>query len=66
MDCKNKKLNEAKCTCTYPACSRHGVCCECIDYHLKNNELPACYFDKKAERTYDRSLGNFIRTKNGL
>ncbi|HNW39912.1 MAG TPA: DUF6485 family protein [Candidatus Omnitrophota bacterium] len=63
MDCLNKKKNDVNCNCTYPGCPRHGVCCECLAYHRPNNELPACFFDQKAEKLYDRSIGHFIRTK---
>jgi len=60
MECK-KEQNLKNCPCTYPNCSRKGLCCECIEYHRKNNELPACYFTKEAEKTYDRSIENFIK-----
>ena len=63
-ECLNLAQNRASCICTYPGCPRHGVCCECLSYHRSSNELPACYFDKKSERTYDRSIGNFIKTKS--
>ncbi|MGD0712028.1 MAG: DUF6485 family protein [Bacteroidales bacterium] len=53
---KNKK----DCNCTY-LCSRKGVCCECIEYHRQSGELPACYFNKEYEKTYDRSLSNYNR-----
>jgi hypothetical protein len=39
----------------------HGKCCECVAYHCGRNELPACYFSKEAERTYDRSLAMLLR-----
>ncbi|MGA2614547.1 MAG: DUF6485 family protein [Spirochaetia bacterium] len=54
--------NKASCNCTY-ACSRKGICCECVTYHRSAGELPACYFSKAAERTYDRSIENFMRTR---
>jgi hypothetical protein len=53
--------NKQDCNCTYEPCSRKGLCCECIRYHRQNGELPGCYFPKEAERTYDRSIENFIR-----
>lgn len=59
-ECVNLKKNKAACNCTYGGCPRHGVCCECLSYHRSNNEMPACYFDAKAEKTYDRSVENFI------
>ncbi len=53
--------NKSNCNCTYP-CSRKGRCCECVAYHRQAGELPACYFDSKAEKTYDRSVANYLRT----
>jgi len=38
-----------------------SLCCDCLSYHLKKNELPACYFSKEEEKTYDRSISNFIK-----
>ncbi|PIQ90163.1 MAG: hypothetical protein COV71_06380 [Candidatus Omnitrophica bacterium CG11_big_fil_rev_8_21_14_0_20_41_12] len=63
MDCSNKKKNDLECNCTYPGCPRHGICCECLTYHRSNDELPACFFDKKSEQTYNRSMAYFIKTK---
>ena len=62
MDCK-KTANAASCPCTYNPCSRKGLCCECVKYHRENDELPGCYFDAKAEKTYDRSVDFFIRSR---
>lgn len=62
MDCKKEK-NLAKCNCSYNTCSRKGICCECISYHRQNNELPACYFSKEGEKTYDRSVKNFLKDR---
>lgn len=59
MEC-NKSKNAGYCNCTYP-CGKKGVCCECIIYHKKLGELPACYFPNDAEKTYDRSVEYFIR-----
>ncbi len=56
----NVDANKSNCNCTYP-CSRKGVCCECIAYHRKMGELPACYFPDDIEKGYDRSVDNFIR-----
>ena len=55
---KNKKI----CNCTYEPCSRKGICCECFQYHLKNDQVPACFFPADVEKTYDRSIDNFIKT----
>jgi hypothetical protein len=60
MEC-NEKENIKRCNCTYEPCPRKGICCECIAYHRRLGELPACYFDDEAERTYDRSIENFVR-----
>lgn len=60
MECKKEK-NAKHCTCTYPGCSRHGVCCDCITYHLASRELPGCCFPPEAERQYDRSFEAFAR-----
>lgn len=59
MDCK-RQLNSSGCSCTYP-CSKKGDCCQCIAYHRRSGELPACYFPADAEREFDRSVKNFIR-----
>lgn len=62
-ECKNYKKNIAICNCTYSGCSKHGLCCECVAYHRSMGELPACYFDEKAEQTYDRSVENYMRSR---
>ena len=55
------QMNRKKCTCTYEPCSRKGICCECVAYHwFSSKELPGCFFTPEGERTYDRSLENFI------
>ncbi|MDD5308634.1 MAG: DUF6485 family protein [Deltaproteobacteria bacterium] len=61
----SQKNNSAQCTCTYEPCPRKGFCCECLTYHRRNGEIPACYFDARTERTYDRSVANFIRAHKG-
>lgn len=60
MECK-ETTNLQRCTCTYEPCSRKGICCECIAYHRRNNELPGCLFSAAAERTYNRSIRKFIQ-----
>lgn len=60
MDCR-QRTNERNCTCTYSGCERRGVCCECLQYHLRNRELPGCCFPPEAEKTYDRSFEAFAR-----
>ncbi|MCP3685907.1 MAG: cytosolic protein [bacterium] len=60
MDCANQEENKKNCNCTYASCSRKGKCCECIKYHLSNEELPACCFPDDVEKTYDRSIKKFV------
>lgn len=60
MECK-KDQNKKNCNCTYP-CSKQGICCDCIAYHRKAGELPACYFPNDVEKSYDRSISNFLDT----
>jgi len=62
MECK-EKINLDRCNCTYEPCSRKGICCECLAYHLRSNELPACCFSAEVERTYDRSIRRFIQER---
>jgi len=60
MECR-KEDHLKTCNCTYEPCTRKGLCCECIRYHLRSRELPACCFTAEAERTYDRSFEYFAR-----
>jgi hypothetical protein len=60
MACINQSANQKKCNCTYTGCPRFGICCECLNYHRPNRELPACYFSAADEKTYDRSIKKFI------
>ncbi len=60
MQCQIDK-NLDHCPCTYPTCERKGKCCECLAYHRKNSELPACYFAAEKEKTFDRSLENYLK-----
>ena len=55
MSCTDKN-----CPCTYASCKRKPNCNECIAYHRTRKELPACYFSKEDEKTYDRSIKNYI------
>jgi len=61
MECK-KEENKKNCPCTYE-CDLRGLCCECIKGHRKKGELPACYFSPEAERTYNRSIENFLKSR---
>ena len=58
MEC-NKAQNLERCNCTYEPCSRKGVCCECLKYHLRSRELPGCCFPNDAEATWNRSFEHF-------
>lgn len=63
MECRESS-NIRNCTCTYASCSRRGICCECVAYHRRNDELPGCYFSKETEKTYDRSISRFIKDRS--
>lgn len=60
MECK-QQANIKKCNCTYEVCHRKGLCCECVAFHLKSRELPACFFPPDAEASFDRSFELFAR-----
>ncbi len=60
MECK-KEVNKELCNCSYGGCSKKGICCECLKYHLANRELPACCFPDDAEKSYDRSFEHFVK-----
>jgi hypothetical protein len=59
--CANQKKNLASCTCTYVSCERRGLCCECVAYHRALDQLPGCFFPAEAEKTYDRSVRNYVK-----
>ena len=58
MECKVNE-NKKRCNCTYEPCSKKGMCCECLAYHLGMDQLPACCFPDDVEKTYDRSFKRF-------
>ncbi|MFH1139623.1 MAG: DUF6485 family protein [Pseudomonadota bacterium] len=60
--CPNRNHNTTTCACTYEGCPRHGLCCQCLEYHLAKKQLPACCFPPEVEKTYDRSFKRFIKT----
>ena len=60
LECKINS-NKKECSCTYEACSKKGICCECIKYHFENEQFPGCFFPKDIEKTYDRSINKFIQ-----
>lgn len=57
--CPNLEANLAD--CTYEPCGRQGMCCQCVAYHRRSRQLPACFFTEAAEQTYDRSFDRFIK-----
>ena len=57
--CPNKERNLQWCTCTYSACDKTGVCCDCVAYHREMKQIPGCLFNKEGEATYDRSISQF-------
>jgi hypothetical protein len=59
MECPNYEKNMADCNCTYEPCGKKGKCCECIAYHRRSGQLPACYFPADVEATFDRSIARF-------
>ncbi len=60
MECK-KEDNLKICKCTYEPCSKKGICCECLRYHLRMCQLPGCCFPREYESTYDRSFETFAK-----
>lgn len=60
-NCPNQKQNLVHCSCSYASCSRRGLCCECVEYHRSLDEIPGCFFPPQIEKTYDRSIENFVR-----
>jgi len=64
MECQ-LAANKKDCSCTYSSCERKGKCCECLEYHLNMEELPACAFPPKVEKTYDRSFARFVKVFQG-
>jgi len=60
MECLKEK-NKESCGCTY-GCPTSGMCCQCVRHHRANGEIPGCFFPRNAEKTYDRSIANFIKS----
>jgi len=58
--CENSEKNKQFCNCTYEPCSHKGKCCECIQYHLGMQQLPACAFPDDVEKSWDRSFKKFV------
>lgn len=64
-ECQNFQEHLKDCSCTYTSCSRMGLCCECLRYHLAMKELPGCCFTPEVEKTYDRSFKRFVEMCKG-
>lgn len=58
--CERFDGNMKGCNCTYEPCDRKGNCCACLQYHLRNKQLPACAFPNNVEKTWDRSFAKFM------
>jgi|LSQX01.2.fsa_nt_gb hypothetical protein len=41
-DCPRYEENRKECPCTSNYCARWSRCCECIAYHRRMGDLPAC------------------------
>ncbi len=65
-NCHMQEDNKKNCNCSYEPCPRKGNCCLCLQYHLKNEQLPACAFPDDVERTYDRSFKKFVEIHKDL
>jgi len=63
MECKVLS-NKENCPCLHTSCSRHGICCDCLRYHLSLKELPACCFPKNVSDTDERSFSKFIEVNS--
>lgn len=61
MECK-KEDNLKMCNCTF-SCDKKGICCDCVAYHRKIGQLPACYFPPDIEKTGDRSVETYLRVR---
>jgi hypothetical protein len=62
MDCISNETRK-HCTCTDTSCDKRGNCCKCVAYHRTAGEIPGCFFTPAGEKTYDRSLANFLRDR---
>lgn len=64
MACSSNKQTDM-CNCT-ASCEKHGKCCECVAYHMKKGQFPACFFSAEAEKTWDRSFSMLKKDRGGL
>ena len=40
VQCPNLELNLTMCPCTELSCSRRGICCDCMRFHMQSVEWP--------------------------
>ena len=40
VQCPSFELNQQLCPCAELSCARHGVCCECMRYHMSSTQWP--------------------------
>ena len=60
MECVSTRSTD-HCTCTYASCDKRGSCCKCVMFHRERGDIPGCFFTPAGERSYDRSLRNFVK-----
>jgi hypothetical protein len=62
---RHQETNLARCNGIHEPCRCKGNGCECLTYHTRNRQLPACVFPANAESTYNRSFEHFARLVQG-
>ncbi len=60
-ECRVEQKRQS-CACTYTSCGKRGICCDCLESHWGEGQLPGCLFPPDVEKTYDRSVERFIKT----
>ena len=40
--CLNYDVNSKQCPCPNATCERHGICCECVSYHMSKGNASNC------------------------
>lgn len=40
VTCPNYETNQQLCPCTEVGCERHGICCECMRFHMNSEQWP--------------------------
>ena len=54
-ECVNKYENKQDCPYKDFNCEKHGICCEYIRYHKKDESLPFCLKNKIAHKNLKNS-----------